>query len=65
MPIPGYDPDDVDDHLEGLLDGEDLDEYLSADERRRYEDGESLGDLLDEEDIRRLLDEDSESETAA
>lgn len=61
MPVPGYDPDDVDDHLEGLLDDEDLDRYLTAEERRRYEDGESLSDLLDEEDIHRLLEGDSKT----
>lgn len=61
MTIPGYDPGDLDDRLEDLLEDEDLDEYLSPAERRRYEDGESLSDLLDKEDIRRLLDHESET----
>jgi hypothetical protein len=61
MPVPGYDPDDIDDRLEELMEGEDVDEYLTAEEQRRYEDGESLGDLLDESDIRQLLDREADT----
>lgn len=58
MPVPGYDPDDLDEYLAERLEGRDLNEYLSEEERRRYEDGESLTDLLSDEDIRRLMDDD-------
>lgn len=55
MVIPGYDPDDLEDALETQLDRKGREEYLTEEERRRHERGESLVDLLDEEDIRRLL----------
>ncbi|MFC6725214.1 hypothetical protein ACFQE1_12710 [Halobium palmae] len=61
MPVPGYDPDDVDDKLEELLAERDADEFLTEEERRRYESGERFGDLLDEEEIRRLLDRESDA----
>lgn len=55
MVIPGYDPDDLEQRLEELLDeyGDDL---LSAEDRRRVESGESILDVLDSDDIERLLD---------
>ncbi|MBC9987712.1 MULTISPECIES: hypothetical protein [unclassified Haloferax] len=56
MVIPGYDPDDLDDRLEELLTERDLAEYLTPDERERYDSGESLVDLLSPDDIRDLLD---------
>ncbi|KTG26951.1 hypothetical protein [Haloferax profundi] len=57
MVIPGYDPDDLDERLEELLSDRDVDRYLTADERARYDEGESLVDLLSADDIRDLLDE--------
>lgn len=56
MPVPGYDPDDVDDTLERMLEDHEISEFLSDDELRQWEGGESLVDLLDEDDIDRLLD---------
>lgn len=56
MPVPGYDPDDLDDALERMLDERDVSEFLTDDELRQWEDGESLVELLDEGDIDRLLD---------
>lgn len=55
MGIPGYDPADLDDHLEERLQGRDLSEWLTDEEIERYERGESLVELLSGEDIERLL----------
>ncbi|KAB1185203.1 MULTISPECIES: hypothetical protein [Haloferax] len=57
MVIPGYDPDDLDERLEELLSDHDLAEYLTPEERERYDEGANLIDLLSAEDIRDLLDE--------
>lgn len=56
MPVPGYDPDDLDRYLAQRLEARDPDEFLNEDEKRRYENGESLTDLLSDEEIRRLMD---------
>lgn len=56
MPVSGYDPDDIDDALERMLEDREVEDFLSEDERRQWESGESLVDLLDEDDIRKLLD---------
>lgn len=58
MVIPGYDPADLDDHLEERLRGRDLSEWLTDGEIERYERGESLVELLSAEAIERLLDVD-------
>lgn len=55
MPVPGYDPEDLERWLDGEI-GDELDQYLTDDERRRYAQGDDLIDLLDAEDIERLLD---------
>lgn len=55
MPVPGYDPDDLDEALERKLDDRDVSEFLTETERQQWESGESLVDLLDEDDIDRLL----------
>ena len=55
MPVPGYDPEDLDDELEARLTDGELRERLTDDEFRRYENGESLVELLDSEEIERLL----------
>jgi len=53
MPVPGYDPDDIETVLETQLTETELDEMLSARERDDYENGDaSLGD----EQIDRVLD---------
>lgn len=57
MVIPGYDPDDIDERLEELLSEHELDEYLTTEERARYDDGTSLVDLLSGDEIRDLLGE--------
>jgi hypothetical protein len=56
MPVSGYDPDDVDDALERMLEDREVSEFLTEAERRQWETGDSLVDLLDEDDIDRLLD---------
>lgn len=58
MVIPGYDPADLDDHLEERLRGRDLSEWMTDEEIERYESGESLVELLSARDIDRLLDVD-------
>ncbi len=57
MPIPGYDPDDLDETLDERLAERDRSAYLSPEEQRRYEGGESLVDLLDTDQILDLLSE--------
>ena len=53
----GYDPDDLDNTLSELMnaEGRDPSNWLTDEELREWEDGESLVDLLDEDDIRELL----------
>lgn len=55
MPVSGYDPDDVDDKLVELMADRDLSNWLTPDERREYENGTNLVDLLDGDDIHELL----------
>lgn len=55
MVIPGYDPDDIDETLEVMMERGDPSDYLTEDEMERWKGGESLLDLLDDEDIDRLL----------
>ncbi|WP_435360080.1 hypothetical protein [Haloarchaeobius sp. DFWS5] len=55
MPIPGYDLDDIEEHLRQRIDDKELRELLTEEEWKRHEEGEDLVDLLDEEDIERLL----------
>jgi hypothetical protein len=63
MPVPGYDPDDLDRKLGDLVTPEDLDRLLSTDERRRYDRGTGLVELLDAEEIKRLIDRENGQET--
>jgi hypothetical protein len=61
MPVSGYDPDDVDDALEELVDERDARQLLDEEEWAAYRDGESLVDLLEESEIHALLgDQDAE-----
>lgn len=62
MPIPGYDPDDLDETLDERLAERDQSEYLTPEEQQRYEDGESLVDLLDTDEILELLNADDSDE---
>ncbi|WP_101294764.1 hypothetical protein [Halegenticoccus soli] len=55
MPIPGYDPDDLDAVLAERVEKRGAESVLTPAQRREYESGASLVDLLDEEEIRRLL----------
>lgn len=55
MPVSGYDPEDVDDALEELLDDRDAREFLDEEEWAAYREGEDLVDLLDGSEIRALL----------
>jgi hypothetical protein len=55
MVIPGYDPDDLDEVLTVMVEREGPENYLDQDERARWEDGESLLDLLQEDDVERLV----------
>lgn len=58
MPVPGYDPDDVDALLETKLSETDVRERLSDDEWQSYQDDDtSLVELLDENEIDQLLDD--------
>ena len=60
MPVGGYDPEDLDDTLEGLMNAtrRDPSNWLTDEELAAWEDGESLVDLLDEDDIHELLQKD-------
>ena len=61
MPVPGYDPEDLDDILETKIDRQQKREYLTDEEWAAYRDGDaSLVDLLDDEEIHALLDRDEE-----
>ena len=51
MPVPGYDPDDLDAELEGKLTDEEIRDRLNDEEYDRYENGESLVGLLDEDEL--------------
>lgn len=56
MPVPGYDPEDIDSTLESLLDADDIAEILSEEERQSYQDGDAnLVDLLESGDINRIF----------
>lgn len=62
MPVSGYDPDDLDEALEALIDERDAREFLSEEEWAAYGEGEDLVDLLDEDEIHALLDEHGDDE---
>lgn len=58
MPVPGYDPDDVEASLESALSAEEIEALLSEAELEAYRSGEeSLVDLLAEDDIERIVEE--------
>lgn len=51
-----YDPADLDDALEALLDEDEIPEYLTDDEWDAYKNGdETLVDLLEGSEIKRIL----------
>lgn len=55
MPVPGYDPEDIDEELEAELTEGEVRERLSDEEFERYENGESLFELLEGEQIDEIL----------
>lgn len=56
MPVPGYDPADIDSTLESLLDAADVEEILSEEEWQSYENGDAnLTELLESGEINRLF----------
>ena len=58
MPVPGYDPDDVDKMLESKLDESGIRERLSDSEWQSYQDGDgNLADLLESNEIEGLLED--------
>ncbi|WP_436344805.1 hypothetical protein [Natronorubrum sp. FCH18a] len=62
MPVPGYDPEDLDDVLESRLSDDELEDRLTESELENYRAGdESLVDLLDEDEIERTLDRGDDS----
>lgn len=46
MPVPGYDPDDIEDWLQELVSGVDAGEVLDEEELAAYRNGERLEDVL-------------------
>jgi hypothetical protein len=57
MPVPGYDPEDIDSTLESLLDGDDIAALLSEEELQSYRnDDASLVSLLESGEIQRIFD---------
>lgn len=57
MPIPGYDPDDLDELLAERLEARGGEASLTPRQWREYENGASLIEVLNERDIERLLHE--------
>ncbi len=55
MPVPGYDPEDLDNELEATATEDELRARMTDAEFREYENGAHLIELLDEEDIDDLL----------
>lgn len=62
VPVPGYDPEDLDDTLENKLTRQQKRQYLTDEEWETYRQGDaSLIDLLDEGEIHGLLVQEDES----
>lgn len=62
MPVPGYDPEDLDDALESRLDEDEIRATLDDAALAAYREGEAdLVDLLDDAEIERLLDDGDDS----
>ena len=55
MPVPGYDPEDLESALREAIESRD-DGFLTPDQRDRYEQGEQLQEILDADNINALLD---------
>lgn len=54
VPVPGYDPGDIEDWLQELVSGVDADEVLDEEELAAYRDGERLADVLSSRTIAEL-----------
>ena len=65
MPVPGYDPEDLDAALEERMAELGTDAVLSEGQLQEYEEGASLVDVLSSEEITRLLDLDEPPESAS
>lgn len=64
MPVPGYDPIDIDHMLESRLGDADIQAHLDTDDMERYRAGEAtLFDLLDDDQIQEILDLSGETNT--
>ena len=64
MPVPGYDPEDIDDTLENLLTRQQKRAYLTDEQWETYREGDaSLVDLLDAEEIKNLMERRPDSST--
>jgi hypothetical protein len=59
MPVPGYDPEDVENMLESQLDEDSAREAMSEEDWESYQnDEERLVDVLEDDEIKRILGED-------
>ena len=58
MPVPGYDPEDLDDVLRSRLEARSAADLLSAEELAAYESDQDLLEALDGETIAAILEED-------
>lgn len=59
MPVPGYDPEDVDEALEAKLEESDVRSHLTDEEWQSYQNNQAgLVDLLDDDEIEKILEED-------
>lgn len=57
MPVPGYDPEDIDEQLEARLNDEEIEDRLTDSELESYRNGDAnLIDFLDEDEIEQVLD---------
>lgn len=54
MPVPGYDPDDIEDWLQELVSGVDAEEVLDDEELAAYRNGDRLEDVLSSQTIAEL-----------
>lgn len=59
MPISGYDPDDLEQTLREGLESRGPEAFLTDEQQRRVDEGESLLDVLDTDEIERLLNDTS------
>lgn len=56
MPVPGYDPEDIEDWLQEMVSGVEASEVLDEEELEAYRNGERLEDALSSQTITQLRD---------